>query len=282
VNKRLAFDDYAKIDAVNWSTLKHMRKSPLHYKHALDNPRADTTRLALGRAAHTAVLEPDTFMLHYACFKGAIRRGAKWDVFKEQHEGETILKVDEYQTCLAIRDAVRKHQVASTYLFEGSAEHSIIWTDGETGLQCKGRIDWVSRSKPAIVDIKTTSDVSADRFGATCARMLYHAQLAMYSDGYYAAHGERLPVVIIAAEATAPHDVAVYTLDEDALYAGSEIYRELLVKLKLCRNQNRWPGRYEDEVTLRLPAWAFGDEEGDDASDINGLDLSFSGEANVD
>jgi hypothetical protein len=259
----MTFAEYAKVDAVNWSTLKHMRRSPLHYQHAIDHGRADTTRLALGRASHTAVLEPDTFMLHYACFKGERRAGKAWEEFKAAHKGETILKVDEYKTCLAIRDAVRRHPVASEYLFSGEAEQSLLWTDVETSLPCKGRIDWVSDSKPAIVDIKTTGDVDAMRFGATCARMLYHAQLAFYSDGYMAAYGKRPPVVIIAVEATPPHDVAVYVLDEDALYAGSEVYRELLMKVKSCRASKDWHGKYLEEQTLRLPSWAWPDDESD-------------------
>lgn len=261
------YTDYAAIDAVNWSTLKHMRRSPLHYRHAVDSPRADTTRFALGRAAHTAVLEPDRFLLDYACYKGTIRRGKDWDAFKVQHSTETILKVGEYKTCLAIRDAVRSHPAAMSYLAAGIPEHSVAWTDADTGLACKGRMDWVSATRPAIVDIKTTSDVDEHRFGALCARMLYHAQLAFYADGYYASNAERLPVVIIAVEVTAPHDVAVYELDEDAIYAGSEIYRELLVKVASCRAAGSWPGRHQDQATLRLPAWAFGDEEGTDVGD---------------
>src|SRR5579872_4150227 len=123
------FAEYSAIDAVNWSTLKNLRRSPLHYQHALRSPRKDTPRLAIGRAGHTAVFEPDRFMLEYACYKGKIRRGKKWDDFKAAHEHETILKMDEYKLCLAIRDSVRAHPLAAEYLKNGIAEHSIAWTD---------------------------------------------------------------------------------------------------------------------------------------------------------
>lgn len=262
--KRIPYDEYAKIKAVNWSALKHMQKSPKHYKHALDNPRKDTTRLALGRAAHTAVLEPDRFMIEYACFKGDVRRGSKWEAFKEQHQGETILKLAEYEQCLRIRDAVRKHPVAAKYLAAGMHEATLTWDDKATGIACKGRVDWISDSVPAIVDLKTTGDIAAARFGATAARMGYHTQSAFYRDGYMTAMGslgELVPAVVIAVEVDAPHDVAVYRVDEDCLYAGSEEYGELLLKVRRCQQSGEWPGQYPDEQDLKLPQWIWGDEE---------------------
>ena len=54
----MTFESYQKLSAVNWSTLKNMKRSPLHYKHGLENSRPDTPRLAVGRAVHTAVFEP--------------------------------------------------------------------------------------------------------------------------------------------------------------------------------------------------------------------------------
>lgn len=260
----IPFSDYLQIDAVNWSTLKELRRSPLHYRHRLENQRKDSPRLALGRAAHTAVFEPDRFMLEYACFKGPIRRGKKWDVFKESHAGETILKVDEYGLCLAMRDAVRRNPLAASYLERGAAEQSIRWTDPKTGLACKGRLDWVSDSRPALVDLKTTGDIEANRFGSWAARLGYHIQLAWYSDGLMYASGKRPPVVVIAVEAGPPHDVAVYRFDEDALYAGAEEYAALLRKVAECRMSGEWPGRYAEEQVLRLPRWMM-DDEGDTA-----------------
>ena len=262
--RRIPYDEYARIKATNWSALKHMRKSPKHYKFALDNPRKDTTRLALGRAAHTAVLEPDRFMIEYACFKGGDRRGKKWLDFKAQHEGETILKLSEYETCLRIRDAVRSHPVAASYLRAGLHEATLTWEDKGTGLACKGRVDWISDSVPAVVDLKTTGDIGAHRFAGVAARMGYHTQSAFYRDGYMTAMGalgELVPGVVIAVEVEAPHDVAVYRIDEDCMYAGSEEYGELLLKVRRCMQSGEWPGQYPDQQDLRLPNWVWGDEE---------------------
>src|SRR5690348_16033746 len=154
----LQFADYSKVQAVNWSTLKELRRSPRHYRYRLDNERDDSPRLALGRAAHTAIFEPDRFMVEYACFKGERRAGKTWEAFKAAHESETILKLPEYQLCLAMRDAVRAHPVAARYLASGRAEQTVTWTDPKTQIPCKARLDWIADEAGAVVDLKTTDD----------------------------------------------------------------------------------------------------------------------------
>jgi hypothetical protein len=270
----MTYEQYSKIDAVNFTTLKEMRRSPRHYAHRLENPRPDTTRLALGRAAHTAVFEPDTFLLRYACFKGERRAGAKWEAFKEQHAGETILKADEYFLCLRMRDAVRSTPAAMKYLAAGKGEQTLQWTDPTTGLACKGRTDWLSDSSPAVVDFKTTSDIDGVKFSALAARMAYHTQLAWYRDGFAYSGGGIHPAVIIACEVHAPHDVGVFVIDEEDMQRGTEEYQKLISKVAMCKASGKWPGKYDEEQKLRIPNWAFNDEE----TDTTGLDITVNGQ----
>lgn len=273
----MTYAEYSKVAGVNWSTLKELRRSPLHYQHRLANPREDTTRLMLGRGCHTSILEPDRFALEYAVFKGPRRAGKAWDAFKELHAADdTILKVDEYARCLAMRDAVRRHPIASHYLTGGEAEKSIEWADRLTGLPCKGRIDYAIKGR-ALVDVKGTKDVDAEQFAKLAHRMGYFGQAAFYRDGWTTVHDETLAFVVIAVEMEPPHDVAVFKLDEDSLYAGYEEVQALLVRAAECQRTQQWPGRYQEEQTLRLPRWAWDDESDTDAT---GLDLVISGHAN--
>lgn len=263
-----AYADYAALDAVNWSTLKEMRRSPRHYLHRLKNPKADTSRLALGRATHTAVFEPDRFMLDYVLWDGD-RRGKAYTAFCEQHPDQTILKVEEYETCLAMRDAVRSHPVAGPLLTPpGEAEKVITWTDAATGLACKGRIDWWRVG--LLCDLKTTATIDRRRFASTVFEMGYHGQGAFYRAGLIANGLDAAPFRIIAVEAAAPHDVAVFTLDDDALYQGELLVADLLALVAAGRFSGQWPGAYPEEVPLSLPAWAFPKEEG--ALDVLGLE----------
>jgi hypothetical protein len=259
----VTFDEYLKAPGVNWSTLKWMRESPLHYKYRTETPIEDNDRLMLGRATHTAILEPDRFPLDYAVYDGGIRRGKEWEAFKAANPGRTLFKPEQYATCLAIRDAARGFLRTAHYLEVGEPERSVFWTDGMTGVKCKARIDWLHPE--AIVDVKTCRSTNARQFGATAARYGYHSQLAFYVDGFRAESGELLhrKAVLIAAEAEAPHDVAVFVADPDkALWAGREEYRGLLHRVVLCESAGEWFGRYDEEQSLALPAWAF-EEDGD-------------------
>ena len=268
MNCPMPFADYQAIKAVNFSTLKEMARSPLHYQHRLTTPREDTSRMAFGRAIHTAVLEPDRFPLDYVVFEGPRRAGGVWDEFKAVHAGKTILKLEEYETCLDVRDAVRGHRVARRLLRYGKPEVALQWVDPITRMKCKARLDWLRGD--VLTDLKSTGDVENRTFGRLSARMAYHCQLAFYRMGLIATGHKPAPVRIVAVEVDAPHDVAVLAVDEDVLYAGEMEVRRLLRMVKTCRRKRRWPGRYEEEESLDFPEWALAPD-----TDLTGLGIHF-------
>jgi len=258
------FAEYVARKGINATLLKQVRTSLLHYKWALENDRPDTPAMMLGRAVHTCVFEPDKFPLEYAVYKGARRAGKDWDAFEAANAGRTILKVNEYDHCLAIRDAVRSHPLVKPYLREGKAEMSLTWKDEDFGFECKGRLDWATF---VLCDLKTARDVAVHRFASNSYGLGYHLQGAFYVDGYEAVTGERLPFVILAVESNPPHDVAVYRLDDDLVEAGRAEYKGALNLIRIAMKTGVWPGRYTEEQTLRLPKWAASDVPAND-SDI--------------
>lgn len=269
--------DYASIDAVNFSTLKFMAKSPLHYRHALESPKAATTPMRLGTAAHTAVLEPARFITDYAVFEPeegkAPRRGTKaWEAFAAANDGKELLKQPEFDAAMRMRDAVRGNVEAMRYLKRGDAEVTLVWQDKETGVWLKGRVDFISQSvADVIADLKTARDVSPWAFQSAYAKMQYHVQAAMYADALESITGRPTYHKCIAVESAEPHDVVVYDVIGEPLELGREVYRDLLTKLVECRKNDEWPGASAGaEVSLRLPAWATA--EPDDLSDL-GLEL---------
>jgi hypothetical protein len=255
----IEFEQYRGVKAVNWSTLKHMRLSPLHYLHATRTVFEDTPRLGVGRAVHTATLEPDEFPLSYVVFGGKTRKGKEWDAFKAANSDKTILKRSEYATALKIRDAIRSHPTARKFLDAGGyIERSITWIDPATGLKCKGRPDIEGA---AVVDIKTCQSVDERRFASLAARMGYFNQLAFYRAGVFAIREQIKPCVIIAAELAPPHDVGVFVVDDDSLALAEEENARLLKRVAECEAANEWPGRYPESRELTLPAWMWSEEE---------------------
>jgi hypothetical protein len=270
---------YEQIPAVNWTTLREMRRSPLHYRYRCDHPAEETAPMRLGRAVHAAVLEPERFARDYVVFDGPRRQGKAWEAFEADAlaAGKEILKADEHAECLAIAAAVRAHPLAAQYLAEGRAEQTIAWVDTETGLPCKGRVDWLCDvpGMAALVDLKTTAELDAYRLGASIARLGHHAQIAFYSRGLRAL-GLVQESKLIAVESEAPYDVALFAVAGDALTAGDEEVGQLLRRVAECREKNEWPGRYDaTEQELRLPPWLYRDAE--DA--MGGLGITVHGEA---
>src|SRR5574342_605280 len=184
---------YDTLPGVSITRLKELRRSPLHYQYRLTNPKEPTKSMELGTATHIAVLEPERFLREFALWTTTredgstrIRRGKEWDAFQEQHAGKTIIREDEYDQAIAIRDAVRADPVAMKYLAMGKPEVAMTWTETETGTKSRGRVDWVTtiQKRPFIVDLKGTRNANHIWFSKDVARLDYHLQAAYYADGY--------------------------------------------------------------------------------------------------
>jgi hypothetical protein len=77
----------------------------------------------------------------------------------------------------------------------------------------------------------------------------------------------------VVVEAEAPHDVAVYHLDEEQIYMARETIAELLTRVAECERTGIWPGIAPEPQPLLLPRWEYA---GDDA-DADGLGLNLDG-----
>ncbi len=253
---------YYASDAVNWSTLKWMRESPLVYRHRLTQGTEDTPVYAMGRLTHTLVFEPEKFHAEYAIWEGGDRRGNAWKEFQAEHEGKTIFKPAEIATAEDMAEAVRSHPLVQPYLVGGLFEHAIYWTDPDTGLDCKARPDLIVPATRTLIDLKTCVSAEARRFGTMAARYGYHLQCAMYVNAI--THGlgwAPNAVKIVAVEKDAPHEVSVFTVSADALSVAADEVAELLRAVKACRQANAWPARYVAEQELQLPAYIYGETE---------------------
>ena len=267
---------YDAIQAVNWSTLVHLRRSPLHYRHACEHQRGDTPALRRGRLVHCAVLEPDMVPVRYAMAPEVDRRTKAgkeaYAAFCDLSAGKTVVTATEYDTALHIRDAVRSHPVAARYLERGQAETTLTWTHAGTGIACKGRPDWIGDG--TIIDLKTARDISSRKM-SMLLRDGYAGQLAFYSQGWAATHhGELLRPMIIAVESAAPHDVAVYDVTEAVTIALEDV-DALMHKLATCRATDQWPGRHPLERTCEMAADYDDDGTPGDPGDDSDLDHYF-------
>lgn len=262
----IPFSEYAALKAVNSSTLKEMLVSPLHFKYLLDNPRKDTSSMRVGRAVHTAVLEPSEFSKQYIQepkFDKRTTKGkedsAKWN---KQNTGKEVIESAEYDKCLAIRESVYRNSRAKQLLdVPAPNEISFIWRDKGTGVLCKGRLDrYVSiDNKPTVLDLKTTSRRATPKdFIKDILEYKYYFSAAHYLKGLSTLTGkEHTKFIIIAAESTAPYGVATYQLSNTWIANGFWQVEELLKTYKECLDNGVWRGYEENIVEIDAPSYAF-------------------------
>lgn len=250
---------YDEIRALNWSSLRHMATSPLEYRWRIDNPQPQTTAMLLGSAIHCRILEPGKFDARYALCE--VRRNRRDNAFREwldEHDGCDPLNPAEWAHVMGAADAVLAHRVAAQMLEGTRREELLQWTDPDTGLECKGRLDAIGPTQ--VVDIKTDRDPTPRSFNRHAAEMLIHGQMAFYHHG---ALTERLidgqtPPAIIAVAKTPPYDVAVYQMVPEDLAAGRTLCLRLMRRLEECAAADLWPGCAPDLQYLDLPPWAAG------------------------
>jgi exodeoxyribonuclease VIII len=272
VRSNLPFESYISVDAVHFSTLKSIDKSPLHYRHACDTPREYTPALRLGRLTHSLLLSPE--VPGVAVYAGR-RAGKEWETFEAAHAGESIVKVEEIEHATEMREAIKRHAGASALFARGRAEVSIEWLEGD--LACKARLDWLGPS--GVIDLKTTRSIDVRAFTREIAARHYHAQLAFYRAAADAAQREdcpwyqgHAPCWIVAVESSPPHDVAVYRLPEEALEVGARKIAGWLDRVRECRASGVWPGVAPEAIDLTLPDWAATDGLDDvDTNELEGV-----------
>lgn len=257
--------DYDAIPALNWSTLRYMAVSAKLLRWRVDYPAPQSAAMAIGRAIHAALLDPKEWS-RYVCepvfgdrTKETRALRAEW---RASNSDKIILSAGDYQMVQAACDAVMGHRIAAKLLAACRKEQVIQWTDAETGIACKGRVDGIERR---IVELKTTSRATPSAYLIDAARRLYHGQWAWYHDGAIAAglldRDAEYPVVV-TVQTVEPYDVAVYQVEEDEEYfAGRACYRSLLRKYAACVAANWWPGMCPETLRYWIPAWATSETE---------------------
>lgn len=273
----MPFEEYCKVDAVNYSSLKHMKRSPLTYRYFKDNPISATAAMILGGHTHRMLLEPNKvgdFAIWGEMAGQNVRRGKVWEDFQAEAfaTGRQVITKDELGSMVNISAAVRKSAIAMRYLDGGHAEVTAVWKDPKFNRACKGRFDKLIMigGRMHIVDLKTCRDSQPFRFGNEAYRMGYHIQLAMYQEGYRILMGEAPVMVEIAVETKPPYEITVFNVNDDVLWKGMDDYTRLMKMLSESERTGNWPPAEESMTDLTLPSYAYGS----DADEYNFAELS--------
>ncbi len=233
----LSWADYVALPQVNHSRLKRLKESPWHYQHPpkQKSPSAD---LLLGTAFHTLLLEPERFAERYVPAPEGSKnsnayKAAAAELAAQQKEP---MSASDWTRLHSMREAVRNDPYAGPLFQSGQAELTGIFTDPETGLEGKVRIDWLPESFPNVpVDLKTTI------FGQPPEAFIF----------------------VFVEKPDDPEDTPLppqlYELSRDYRQAGEQQIRQWLNLLKDCLvtyGDEPWPHYTRGLTELNAPYWA--------------------------
>lgn len=85
IYRSVPFKKYAKVDAINQTSLKKILVSPLEYQACLAGMDEDSPALQFGRVEHLLVFEPRSVHARVAVWPGE-RKGLAWEVVKAYNE----------------------------------------------------------------------------------------------------------------------------------------------------------------------------------------------------
>ena len=262
--ENMPFDEYAKVDALNGSSIVHMRRSPMRYRWEKDNPQPPTPALILGTATHRMILEPNRvgdFAVWGEVEDQKVRRGKVWDTFQAEHPDQMILTRDERDAMVGMAVAVRKNLPIRRYAdAKGPTEISMFWVHPFTKRRYKARLDKLIPETHTIFDLKTARDCQSYRFGGQAYALGYHIKMAIQFMGFKELTGIEPKMRLGAIDSKAPHESAVYRLTTDVILQGLEELGFLVEKLDECEKTGLWPAEQNEETDLILPSWATADE----------------------
>ncbi|WRS29646.1 PD-(D/E)XK nuclease-like domain-containing protein [Actinomycetaceae bacterium MB13-C1-2] len=255
--------DPVKGGSLSYSGMKQLLKSPAHYRHYMDQPRAEKKVFDAGHIIHALVLGTglDVAVIpeHMLASNGATSTKAAKDFIADARlDGMVPVKESELAPLKAVAEAALTHPAART-LFESDspAELSMFAPDPETGVWLRGRADKISEldGETVIVDLKTTTDADPKEFNRKdVAKFGYYIQAVVYPRLWQLTHEDTpMPgMLFVAVSKTEPYLVSVNSLDWMYDDLGTKAMREAIRRYQDGVLTGDWPG-YTEQVTELTP-----------------------------
>lgn len=263
--------DYYSKNGLSQSAFKQFLISPAHYKYYKENQHTtkESHAFKIGRALHTAVLEPGQYYRRYAVTPDKIDRRYKdgkeaWANFELASFGKTILASKAtkesrgdlaHDQVMAMRESIITHGACNKLLTTGKSEQAFFWTDERTGIKCKGLLDHLyptGSNEVLLIDLKTTRSAAPLDFARDAKKYGIPLQMAWYARGLRANGLEPTGFVIIAVEKVPPYICQPYEIPGEAVEAADREITEHLYRFAECEARGHWPGYFDNQQIQTL------------------------------
>lgn len=236
----------SRLPPVRFSRLKKMASSPAHFEADFTE---QTACMEKGSAVDHLIFQSKIVI----AYPGKVRNGKDWESFKLDHPDNEFCVVTgaEYEHSRAIAAAIRADRRAMRVL-RGERQKEIYWS--LCGRSCVSHLDILGTNGGWVTELKVSQTSNPARFRWQALRMLYHCQLAFYSDAAASYLGrEPRAHFIVCAEATYPHVVTTFKLTHRAIQLGKRCNRLWMERLLQCEAADEYPGYSQSIVDLDAP-----------------------------
>jgi len=248
--------------------------TPAHFREAVDNGQEVKREFELGTAAHTVVLGTGP-TLHVVEASSWVTKAAKEERQLARDLGRVPVLEHEYESILAMAEAIRSHPVAS-FLFQrqryeegrlieatGAPEVSLFWRDDMAGVDKRCRLDWMPFSLTSsgvllVPDYKTCQSASDDAIDRQVRDYGYHQQAQWNTEGIETlglSAGAPVLFVFVFQEKKAPYLINVRAVEPQTLKVAERKNYDAARLFARCSESGEWPG-YDNRIGFAsLPYW---------------------------
>ncbi len=216
--KQMPDDEYFALDAIDQTSLKKFLISPLVYSAYLTGEHGYSSAVEFGKAAHSMVLGSGPQVVAKPNLRTKEGKALRARLVEQYGADDIVwLSADDVEKVEAMRDMVGDY----FQKLDGQPEVAMIAVDPKTGLDIKGKADWLPSTPDPdgvlrIRDYKTTAK-SPREFERSCWQYGYHIQAAFYMRLYRLTMPEYkgpLGFEFVVQEKNSPFDWMVWRFDE--------------------------------------------------------------------
>lgn len=251
-------EEYHSQDHIGATSLKQMNITPAHFYESWRGPKKESPSFDEGNLVHSVLLEQnlDSFIRRPDGIDGRTKDG-KTRLEELAATGKKVITGEIYDSLERRLDSFVKSSEAMRKYNGAQIEQSFYAQDKETGLFIKARPDIY---KPGFIsDLKTTQNMRI--FENQIWNMGYFIQAGLYSlVTEIVTSTEVLEFSFIAQEKAAPYGIKVFHFERSTLNFCKERVRELLNRVAVCIDENRFEGYDDVSTTISVPQWVLSNE----------------------
>lgn len=240
--------DYHAIKRLSSSWGRQVLECPSKVKESMQNPSESSAAQRDGSRFHVAALEPGRIWQAYAIQPEVDRRTKSgkevYAAWLEESAGKEPCSASDIWQTAGMTQTIHQHSVIEPYL-AGERELSVFWTDYDTGVECKARLDCLgAEGRGWVLDLKSCREGKALRQSWIweIKNWSYHVQAHWYLWAASLVLGREVrDFWHLVVEKVAPYPWGLFKLGPNMLEQGESACLKMLYRWQECEATQYWP-----------------------------------------